>query len=105
MARTSVPRSKRLSRARLNSVIEPLEGRVLLAITPADPRANTLGAAFDRGERQVLLGRLTNLPTEVYADLQARLKVSPGKFDTGLLNYMRGAGVVRKFFYDPCDIT
>lgn len=79
--------------------MELLERRFLLALTPAAPRAATLGTAFDRGERQVLLQRLTNLDPATRSHLQARLSSGPGKFDISLLAYMRSRSGPN-FFHD-----
>lgn len=81
----------------------PLECRVLFAATPASPRADSLGTTFDKGERQDLLGRLTNLDATVRSNLQSKLNVSVGQFDTALLSYMR-MRTGPKFFFDPEEV-
>src|SRR3954462_15293387 len=80
--------------------IQSLESRLLFASTPAEPRADSLGKAFDRGERQVLLDRLTNLSTKTHASLKSELKKSVGQFDSALLSYMRTRNDP-SFFFDP----
>ena len=60
--------------------LSPLERRVLLAATPATPRADTLGTIFDKGERQDLLGRLTAIDSSVRITLQEKLAVSVGQY-------------------------
>jgi hypothetical protein len=75
----------------------------MFAATPADPRPDTLGEAFDAGERQILLDRLTNLDTATRSALQSKLKKSVGQFDSALLSYMRNRNGP-KFFFDPANI-
>ena len=99
---TKAAKPRRRSR-RSHYSVEQLEGRVLLAATPAEPRAHTLGAAFDRGERAALLSRLTNLPGGVHDHLLGQLSISSGKFDTALLNYMRSRSGP-DFFYDTSNV-
>jgi hypothetical protein len=65
--------------------MDALESRVFLTLTPASPRPETLGALFDRGERQVLLDRLSALPGTTRANLQGHLDASNvGAFDSAL---------------------
>src|SRR5436190_18597831 len=82
--------------------IQSLESRLLFASTPVEPRADSLGKAFDRGERTVLLDRLTNLSTKTHASLKSKLKKSIGQFDSALLSYMRSRSEPN-FFFDPSD--
>src|SRR5437667_7265576 len=79
---------------------QPLEKRLLFAAAPAGPRADSLGKAFDAGERQVLLDSLTNLPATTRSTLQSKLKKSVGQFDSALLSYMRTRSGPN-FFFDP----
>src|SRR3954452_25149601 len=82
--------------------IQLLESRLLFASTPAEPRADSLGKAFDAGERMVLLDRLTNLSTKTHASLKSKLKKSVGQFDAALLSYMRTRSDPN-FFFDPSN--
>src|SRR5688572_4312298 len=97
-------RKQRRSGRSFTCKVEMLEKRLFFAVTPAEPRANTLGAIFDKNERQDLLARLTNLDATTRADLQSRLNTSLGKFDTGLLTYMRSR-TGPKFFFDPSKVA
>src|SRR6185295_6162458 len=65
-------------------------------------RADSLGKAFDRGERQLLLDRLTNLSTTTQANLKKKLKLGVANFDNALLSYMRSR-TEPNFFFDPDD--
>lgn len=89
---------------RERALLQALEPRVLMAITPAAPRADGLGAVFDGTERRLLLDRLTNLSPTVRSDLVSRLNDRTGRFDTGLLSYMRGRSGP-KWFVDPSEIA
>ncbi len=81
--------------------LESLEHRLLYALTPSDPRPNTLGKSFDITERQALFARLTNLPGATYSTLQTNLNSSNvSAFDTNLLSYMRSR-TSTKFFFQP----
>ena len=79
--------------------LESLESRLFLSLTPASPRPDTLGATFDRTERQALLTRLSNLPSGTYNTLNANLAASDvSSFDANLLNYMRTRSSASYFF-------
>ncbi|HEY0009634.1 MAG TPA: heparinase II/III family protein, partial [Tepidisphaeraceae bacterium] len=81
--------------------VESLESRLLYAMTPADPRPNTLGKSFDITERQDLLARLSNLPSSTYTTLNNALKASNiATFDNSLLGYMRSRSSA-KYFFQP----
>ena len=81
------------------AAFEPLEDRVLFAQTPGTPRPDTLGAVFDKTERQALLSRLTMISAGTYNSLNASLVANDvGGFDTTLLNYMRARGTASYFF-------
>lgn len=83
------------------SSLESLEHRLLYALTPSDPRPNTLGKTFDITERQALFARLSSLPAGTYNTLKANLQASDvGSFDTNLLAYMRSR-TSAKFFFQP----
>lgn len=82
--------------------VEPLERRRLLAVTPAAPRADSVGDAFDAGERRALLDRLGNLSRAQKTQLAEKLARGPGAFDNALLAYMRSRGGPA-FFFDPDD--
>src|SRR5262245_29179368 len=81
-----------------------LEQRLMFAATPATPRADSLGKAFDAGERQDLLDRLTHLDATTRANLQTKLNTSVGQFDSALLSYMR-ARTGPDFFFDPAKVN
>src|SRR5690349_651347 len=83
--------------------IDTLEQRLLLAAAPAQPRANSLGKAFDAGERQILLDRLGNMNAADHKNLQNKLNTSIAKFDDALLDYMRTRNGP-KFFFDPAKV-
>src|SRR5262245_23096168 len=82
--------------------IQVLERRTLLAVTPASPRADSLGQAFDAGERQFLLDRMTHLSASTRSNLQTKLRNGVGGFDSTLLAYMRTRGGP-SFFFDPAE--
>src|SRR3954468_15064887 len=82
--------------------VQSLEQRLMFAAAPATPRAATLGATFDSGERQTLLSRLTNLDSTTKATLQTKLNTSVGQFDSALLSYMRSRSNAH-FYFDPSD--
>lgn len=89
------------SSARL--MVDALEPRVLLALTPALPRPDTLGSLFDRTERQALLDRLTLLPVDTKANLQSKLDQNkPGAFDTAFRAYLKSRSNT-SFFFDESD--
>ncbi|HEX8325460.1 MAG TPA: heparinase II/III family protein [Tepidisphaeraceae bacterium] len=82
-----------------SSLVETLESRLLYARTPADVRPDSLGRAFDVGERKALLGRLGNMPTSTYGVLSRHLKAGRiGAFDDRLLAYMRDRPGTHYFF-------
>src|SRR5262249_52176031 len=81
---------------------QSLEKRLMFAAAPSTPRAATLGATFDAGERQTLLSRLTNLDSTTKASLQTKLNTSVSQFDSALLSYMRSRSNVH-FYFDPAD--
>ncbi len=83
-------------------VIQSLEKRLLCASTPVSPRADTLGATFDKSERQALLDRLTHLPSNTRSSLQTKLNSSVTQFDNALLGYFQGRSNAH-FFFDPAD--
>lgn len=79
--------------------IDSLEPRVLYAATPAAPRADSLGAVFDKTERSDLLARLTNLPAGTRNTLATNLAQNKiGAFDTNLLGYMVNRTTAQFFF-------
>lgn len=80
--------------------LSPLERRLLMASTPASPRPETLGAAFDAGERQAIVNRFTNAPSATRTDLQAKLSAGAGQFDAALETYIRGRTNARWYFDD-----
>lgn len=81
-------------------IFDTLEPRVLLAMTPASPRPDTLGSLFDRTERQELLNRLVGLPADTRAALQSRLDQNkPGAFDSIFRAYLESRGNA-KFYFD-----
>src|SRR4051812_35251747 len=80
-------------------VIQSLEPRRMLSSTPASPRPNTLGALFDKNERQAILDRLSNLAGGTKSNLQSKLNTSVSAFDTALQNYMY-ARTSPKFYFD-----
>ncbi len=83
--------------------VEALESRVHFALTPASPRPDTLGAAFDKTERQALLTRLSNLPSGTYNTLNSNLNSNDiNAFDTNLLNYMKSR-TTADYFFDPAN--
>src|SRR6478672_570294 len=81
---------------------QSLESRLFFAATPASPRANSLGKAFDVGERQTLLDRMSNIDATTRSSLQKKLNVSVGQFDSALLSYMR-TRPGPNFFFKPSD--
>jgi hypothetical protein len=82
--------------------MESLEGRLLFAQTPS-LRAESLGKAFDLGERQALLARMNNLPATTYTALAKNLKSrNVQAFDNRLLSYMRSRNS-GAFFYKPSE--
>ncbi|MGN6724526.1 MAG: heparinase II/III family protein [Tepidisphaeraceae bacterium] len=84
--------------------IEMLESRLLCSRTPADPRPDTLGKAFDLSERADLFNRLGNLPNHTYLVLRNYLRAGNiGAFDAGLLDYMRNRSSVINYFFKPSD--
>lgn len=82
---------------------EFLEARRLLAAAPAEPRADSLGRAFDAGERAVLLDRLTNFSRATRNSLSTKLDAGVGGFDSTLLSLMRNRDSAN-FFFDPANI-
>lgn len=79
--------------------IDRLEPRIFLSQTPASPRPDTLGAPFDKGERQVLLDRLTAIPSGTRTTLQGHLNSnSVGSFDSLLRSHFQ-ARVGTNFFF------
>src|SRR5436190_16496857 len=85
-----------------NGFVQALESRVLFS-TPSIPRAATVGGAFDAGDRQSLLARLTQITPSTRKQLQSDLKTSASKFDSDLLSYMRNRNGP-KFYYDPAGV-
>jgi hypothetical protein len=84
--------------------MDRLEPRQFLAATPASPRPNTLGAAFDKTERQALLDRLDNLPGGTLSSLQSSLNANNvSAFDSTLRSYFQ-ARSNRDFFFDPATV-
>ena len=89
-----------------STCLQPLEPRVMLALTPAAPRADTLGTVFDAGERADLLARLTHLDPTTRSALQSKLSAGVGGFDSSLLGYMRSRTTARWFVdVDQMDET
>src|SRR5262245_48413462 len=84
--------------------VQALERRLMFAVTPGSPRADSLGKAFDAGERQILLNRLTHLDAATRSSLQTKLNNGVGQFDNALLGYMRGR-TGPNFFFDPDEIN
>jgi hypothetical protein len=82
-----------------SAFVQALEGRLLFS-TPSTPRAASVGPSFDAADRQSLLARLTHIDKTTRADLQAKLKVSVGQFDSALLSYMRHRSGP-EFYFDP----
>ncbi len=82
--------------------MQGLEKRLLFAAAPAEPRADSLGKAFDSGERQALLDSLTNLSASEHATLKRKLKTGVGAFDSALLSYMRNRSGPN-FFFNPAN--
>ncbi|MBC7785574.1 MAG: alginate lyase family protein [Burkholderiales bacterium] len=81
------------------STVEQLEQRFFLSMTPSSPRPDSLGSGFDKGERQILLSRLTNLSAGTYNTLSANLAANNvSAFDSNLLSYMRGRSTASYFF-------
>src|SRR4051812_27680726 len=79
-------------------VIQSLEPRRMLSSTPASPRPNSLGALFDKNERQTILDRMDNLASGTKSNLQSKLNTSVSAFDTALQNYMLGRSTAKFFF-------
>ncbi len=85
------------------SIVEKLEDRVLFAQTPGSPRPDTLGAVFDKSERQDLLARLTMISAGTYNSLNASLTSNDiNGFDSTLLTYMRSRSTAN-YFFSPGD--
>ena len=76
----------------------------MFAATPASPRPDTLGAAFDSTERQTLLNRLTNLSGSERSTLQTKLNASVSQFDSALATYFQ-TRTNTNFFFDPSDVS
>lgn len=85
---------------RFSFEFEALERKLFLTSTPSSPRPDTLGTAFDKGERQILLDRLTHLDASTRSTLQTKLNTSVGQFDTYLLSLMRSRTTPDWFFDD-----
>ncbi len=85
-------------------VMQSLEKRLLFAVAPASPRADTLGSVFDRTQRQTLLNRMTNLSSNERSTLQTKLTKSITQFDNALLSYMRTRTNV-DFYFDPATTS
>lgn len=84
--------------------MESLENRLLCARTPSDVRPESLGRAFDLGERADLLARLTNLPSATYTTLSRDIKRgSAANFDGHLLSYMRTRTGGGSYYFSPDD--
>lgn len=81
--------------------LSPLEARVFLTSTPASPRPESLGGAFDKGERQVLVDRFDNNPSQ-QSTLQTKLNTSSTQFDNTLHNYIQSR-TNAKWFFDDSD--
>jgi hypothetical protein len=80
-------------------LLDSLEPRLFFAQTPANIRPDSIGRAFDIGERQALLARLDNLPGNVLSTLNANLSSNKiGAFDSNLLAYMRTRSAGTYFF-------
>src|SRR5689334_1170306 len=92
----------RNTKKRVGVLVQALESRLLFAAAPPTPRADSVGEAFDAGERRDLLARLTHLDSTTRADLTAKLKVSVSQFDSALLSYMRKRNGP-KFYFDPAN--
>ncbi|HMO26738.1 MAG TPA: alginate lyase family protein, partial [Tepidisphaeraceae bacterium] len=83
--------------------IDQLEPRIFLSQTPASPRPETLGAPFDKGERQVLLDRLTAIPSGTRTTLQNHLNSnSVGSFDSLLRSHFQ-ARTGTNFYFAPAN--
>ena len=91
------------SRRRRSQVFcDALEARQLLA-TPSGPRADGLDW-FDKGERQLLISRLTHIPNQstLAGKIGKGTTAQQRDFDRTLLDYMRTRSNV-SYFYDPGD--
>ena len=93
---------RRRGRKQIACALEAMEKRTMLSSTPAGPRAETMGAAFDKGERQALLDRLTHLSSTTRSTLQTKLNASATQFDNALLGYFQNR-TTASFFFDPAD--
>jgi hypothetical protein len=98
--------SKSVRRRRPISVaaIHTLEARQLLA-TPSGARPDNL-TWFDKGERQALIARMTNVPNQstLAGKIGSGTTAQKRAFDNALLDYMRTRSNV-DYYYDPSDAT
>lgn len=86
-------------------MVDALEPRVLLSLTPASPRPDTLGTLFDRTERQALLDRLTLLPANTKTNLQSQLDQNKlGAFDAALRAHLQSRSST-SFYFDESNAS
>lgn len=84
-------------------VLQPLERRLLMVSTPASPRPDSLGAAFDNGERQIIIDRFDNAGAQ-QSTLQSKLNINAGSFDTQLRSYLKSR-TNAKWYFDDSELT
>lgn len=102
MKRSRRTKDRRVSRAALRDVssfAQSLEVRLLMVSTPASPRPDSLGSAFDSTERQTIIDRFDNAGSQ-QTTLQTKLNSSTGAFDTQLLSYLKSRTNAKWFFDD-----
>ena len=97
-------KSARRSRPVRTAAIQTLEARQLLA-TPSGARPDNL-TWFDKGERQVLIARMTNIPNQstLAGKIGSGTTAQKRAFDNALLDYMRTRSNV-DYYYAPGDAT
>ena len=89
MKRSRCNQDRPVSRAAVRvEFIRSLEPRILMVSTPATPRPDSLGTAFDKTERQIIVDRFDNAGAQ-QATLQSKLNISSASFDTQLLSYLK----------------